>query len=70
MGAESRLSVPCPSCGRRTVYGPDNPWRPFCSERCRNQDLGAWASERFRISGDAPTEPPLLPERSTRPDVD
>ncbi|MBM4122288.1 MAG: DNA gyrase inhibitor YacG [Nitrospira sp.] len=24
-------------------------WRPFCSERCQIIDLGAWASERYRI---------------------
>ena len=27
-------------------------WRPFCSERCKNIDLGDWASERYRV----PTE--------------
>ena len=30
-------------------YAPDNPWRPFCSERCRSVDLGAWASESYRV---------------------
>jgi endogenous inhibitor of DNA gyrase (YacG/DUF329 family) len=30
-----------------------NPDRPFCSERCRLIDLGAWASERYRIPGEA-----------------
>jgi endogenous inhibitor of DNA gyrase (YacG/DUF329 family) len=53
------LTVKCPSCGANAQYGPDNPWRPFCSERCRNHDLGAWASERFRIaSPPAGVEPP------------
>jgi endogenous inhibitor of DNA gyrase (YacG/DUF329 family) len=28
---------------------PDNPWRPFCSERCKSIDLGGWASEAYRI---------------------
>jgi endogenous inhibitor of DNA gyrase (YacG/DUF329 family) len=41
--------VPCPACGTKTVYAPTNPWRPFCSERCRRLDLGAWASERYRV---------------------
>jgi endogenous inhibitor of DNA gyrase (YacG/DUF329 family) len=27
----------------------DNPWRPFCSERCKLIDLGEWASESHRI---------------------
>jgi len=47
--AERILQVPCPTCQRRTAYAPSNPWRPFCSERCRSIDLGAWASERFRV---------------------
>ncbi len=29
----------------------ENPWRPFCSERCKLIDLGAWASEEYRIPG-------------------
>jgi endogenous inhibitor of DNA gyrase (YacG/DUF329 family) len=31
------------------VYAPSNPYRPFCSERCKNMDLGAWASESFKL---------------------
>jgi endogenous inhibitor of DNA gyrase (YacG/DUF329 family) len=41
--------VPCPACGQPAVYAPFNPFRPFCSERCRLMDLGAWASEAYRI---------------------
>jgi len=41
--------VSCPRCGARTVYSPANPWRPFCSERCKLIDLGAWASEKYRV---------------------
>ena len=37
--------VRCPHCGGDSVYAPSNPYRPFCSERCKNYDLGAWASE-------------------------
>ncbi|MEZ5651060.1 MAG: DNA gyrase inhibitor YacG [Burkholderiaceae bacterium] len=44
--------VACPACGRRTIYRSDNPWRPFCSQRCKTIDLGAWASEQYRIAGD------------------
>jgi hypothetical protein len=46
--------VPCPACGRKIAYSQLNRWRPFCSERCRTVDLGAWASERFRIAGAPP----------------
>ncbi|MBL0143683.1 MAG: DNA gyrase inhibitor YacG [Betaproteobacteria bacterium] len=41
--------VNCPRCGVPAAYSPANPWRPFCSERCRQIDLGAWASEAYRI---------------------
>ena len=57
------LTVPCPRCRQPSVYGPDNPWRPFCSERCRTVDLGAWASEAYRVPvkpspDDDPQDPP------------
>ena len=43
--------VRCPTCRRPT--GLDgNPYRPFCSERCKVLDLAAWADERYRIPGD------------------
>jgi hypothetical protein len=48
--------VPCPSCGGDSVFAPSNTWRPFCSERCRQIDLGAWASESFRVQAAPPTE--------------
>jgi endogenous inhibitor of DNA gyrase (YacG/DUF329 family) len=41
--------VRCPACGGKSVYSPDNRFRPFCSERCREHDLGAWATEGYRI---------------------
>ncbi|MFZ4554464.1 MAG: DNA gyrase inhibitor YacG [Betaproteobacteria bacterium] len=44
----SRL-VNCPHCGAECAFGAENPWRPFCSERCRLIDLGAWASESYRV---------------------
>jgi endogenous inhibitor of DNA gyrase (YacG/DUF329 family) len=48
--------VRCPACGGKSVYGPSNPYRPFCSERCKNMDLGAWASEEFRVPEKPPRE--------------
>ncbi|UXY16587.1 DNA gyrase inhibitor YacG [Chitiniphilus purpureus] len=44
--------VPCPKCGTLTPFSPANPYRPFCSERCRVDDLAAWAQERYRIPGE------------------
>lgn len=41
--------IKCPQCGRWTLYSSENPFRPFCSERCRTLDLGAWADESYRI---------------------
>jgi endogenous inhibitor of DNA gyrase (YacG/DUF329 family) len=42
--------VSCPACGKQTVFGPENKWRPFCSERCKTLDLGDWAAERYRVA--------------------
>lgn len=51
--ASNRI-VTCPSCGGDSVYGPTNAYRPFCSERCKQVDLGAWASEDFRMPAESP----------------
>jgi uncharacterized protein len=32
-------------------WNASSPWRPFCSERCKLIDLGAWASEQHAIPG-------------------
>jgi endogenous inhibitor of DNA gyrase (YacG/DUF329 family) len=39
------------------------PFRPFCSERCRLIDLGAWFSEQRAIPGDAPPEESPVTEK-------
>lgn len=55
-------TVPCPGCQQPAPYTESNRWRPFCSERCRTADLGAWASERFRMPVDvAPGDDELPP---------
>jgi endogenous inhibitor of DNA gyrase (YacG/DUF329 family) len=43
---EARL---CVLCRRHLV---DDRWRPFCSERCRNEDLARWADGRYRVAGE------------------
>jgi endogenous inhibitor of DNA gyrase (YacG/DUF329 family) len=48
--------VRCPACGGDSVYSASNAFRPFCSERCKNLDFGAWASEAFRVPTEAPPE--------------
>jgi endogenous inhibitor of DNA gyrase (YacG/DUF329 family) len=42
----------CPTCGKAVKWTPKNAFRPFCSDRCRLIDLGAWADESHRIEGD------------------
>lgn len=39
---------PCPRCHKPTVW-QDNLFKPFCSERCKLIDLGAWASESYKL---------------------
>ncbi len=46
--------VACPTCGGDSVFSPRNAFRPFCCERCKNIDFGAWASEDFRMPTEAP----------------
>ena len=47
----------CPTCSKQVEW-QDNPFRPFCSERCKLLDLGKWVSEEYRVPGKAvPTEP-------------
>lgn len=41
--------VACPHCGKSVVWDAANPYRPFCSERCKMIDLGAWATESYRV---------------------
>jgi uncharacterized protein len=57
--------VRCPACGGAAVFDRSNPFRPFCSGRCRELDLGAWASERFRVPGEPdPTAPGADPSEA------
>jgi endogenous inhibitor of DNA gyrase (YacG/DUF329 family) len=50
--------VSCPHCGKPALWDPANRYRPFCSERCKLIDLGAWASESYRIPVSEPSEEP------------
>ncbi len=45
----SPRTVACPQCGAPVPWSPEARWRPFCSERCKLIDLGAWASEAYRV---------------------
>lgn len=45
----------CPSCQVAVLRGPENPFFPFCSQRCRTIDLGRWLGGEYRIAA-APDE--------------
>jgi len=49
--SQDRLII-CPSCQKEHHWQTSKPWSPFCSERCKLLDLGAWASEQHRIPGE------------------
>ena len=53
--------VKCPTC-RREIDWSDSPFRPFCSERCRLIDLGAWLTEQRAIPGDSAGQEPDAPQ--------
>jgi len=40
--------VKCPMCGKMIEYD-GNEFRPFCSERCKLLDFGAWADESYNL---------------------
>jgi uncharacterized protein len=46
------MTVTCPTCSRSVEWRTENLWRPFCSERCKLIDLGAWAAGEHAIPGD------------------
>lgn len=42
----------CPICGRET----EARWRPFCSKRCADIDLGRWVTGSYVLPTDEPAE--------------
>ncbi|OHV00023.1 DNA gyrase inhibitor YacG [Ralstonia solanacearum] len=55
-------TVKCPTCGKPVPWTPESRYRPFCSERCKQIDLGAWAAEQYTIpvveDDDLPSDAP------------
>jgi uncharacterized protein len=45
--AKPARAAPCPICGRP----PEPAFRPFCSRRCADVDLGRWFTETYRAPG-------------------
>ena len=54
----------CPICKRETVF-EGNPFRPFCSERCKLIDLDNWLAGRYRVA-----TPAVTPEEVKESDED
>jgi endogenous inhibitor of DNA gyrase (YacG/DUF329 family) len=54
--AVSAARKECPQC--EAPVPADSRWRPFCSERCKMSDLGAWFSGRYAIPADSPPDTP------------
>ncbi len=42
------MMIKCPRCAKESPYS-GNPFRPFCSERCKLIDLGGWISGTYAI---------------------
>ena len=57
--------VKCPQCGAPVTWTAESKWRPFCTERCKMLDFGAWASERYRVETSETPESadPIAPGR-------
>jgi endogenous inhibitor of DNA gyrase (YacG/DUF329 family) len=55
----------CVFCRRHPI---DQIWRPFCSERCKLQDLARWADGAYRVAADPVTDPdePDEPDEAQR----
>jgi endogenous inhibitor of DNA gyrase (YacG/DUF329 family) len=66
----SPARVKCPTC-QRDLDWDNAPFRPFCSERCRLIDLGAWLSGQRSIPGESvpPPENPVTEERPPKRDT-
>lgn len=55
-----KKQIHCPTCGKANTWTTENTAKPFCSERCKLIDLGAWADEKFKVPGE-PANPSELP---------
>ena len=56
--------ITCPTCRKKGTWLPENKFRPFCSDRCKLIDLGAWADESHKIAGET-VDPESLGEKNS-----
>lgn len=62
-------TAPCPHCRKPAALTADNPFRPFCSERCKLVDFGGWIGGRYSIPAEEPQDefqPDEPPHRDSR----
>ena len=60
-----RIEAKCPTCGKIGIAQ----YRPFCSKRCADIDLGRWLKESYRVPAEEvpdSEEPPDAPPGSSR----
>lgn len=57
------MKIKCPGCKKESKW-EGNPFRPFCSERCKLIDLGTWASEGYKIAGKPEDESDQIPSET------
>ena len=55
--------VNCPTCGKKVEWTEASKYRPFCSNRCKQIDLGAWAVEKYVIPSCGPEQDPENEDR-------
>ena len=58
------MKVKCPPCRRDVEWTAESLYRPFCSDRCRLIDLGAWLTEQNKIPEDPEAAEHSLPSDS------
>lgn len=63
----SRITMKCPNCEKPTTW-QDNPFRPFCSERCKMIDFGNWADETYAVPAESPLTCENAPEANATDD--
>lgn len=64
-GAAGAALPPCPICRRPG----ERAWRPFCSKRCADADLGKWFSGAYAVPGE-PVDPRAVGVKAAPDDGD
>jgi endogenous inhibitor of DNA gyrase (YacG/DUF329 family) len=57
----------CPNCNK-LIEWQGNPYRPFCSERCKLADLSRWVNDEYSVPGEAASIPDQA-ETAAEPDA-